>query len=116
MATITPGRVLDIVRDFGTPISGVVAASRLLPTAAQRKHICARNFMTPATWAYRLLAGGQRIVEISYGTFMDDPLVGVTVYSTDPAKAADDTSKAVCSLDELRDFLVELDCVEEQEA
>lgn len=115
MTDITQGRVIDIVRDFGKPISGVVAASRLLPTAAQRKHICAHNFMTPAAWAYRSLAGGQLVVEVSYGTFMDNPLLGVSVYHTDAAKADRDfdVSRVVHSVEELRDLLTELDATKE---
>lgn len=118
MSDITHGRVLDIVRSFGRPIANRVAASRRLPTAAQRKHICAHNFMTPDAWAYRSLAGGQLVVEVSYGTFMYNPLLGVSVYHTDAAKADRDfdVSRVVHSVEELRDLLAELDSTEEQEA
>lgn len=103
---------LSSIMNIGHQVTRGVAQD-MLKTKEQRDQIRAKNLMTPEVWSYRVLDGGRYVVEISYGFFIDHGVVGVTVFHTDPAEAAQDhdKSRAVYSAGELADYLRELNPV-----
>lgn len=49
-------------------------------TKEQRQRLAGTNFVTDERWQYRLLADGSILTEISYGRFLNDHVIGVTVF------------------------------------
>ncbi len=97
MTEITYGATLDALRGVGVPAGDGLRYSdawRCLQTPRQRKSFGARNLITPTRWSVRLLAGGQLLVEVSYGTFLGKPLLGCTVYHVDPEQAVHDNERS----------------------
>jgi hypothetical protein len=75
-------------------------------SAAQRRKRLGKNFITDERWQYRLLADRSILVEISYGWFLDHPIIGLTVFHKGDSAAWDDErSKAVHSVSELVEAL-----------
>ncbi|ESQ85430.1 hypothetical protein AEAC466_04505 [Asticcacaulis sp. AC466] len=104
-------KTLTAVSHIGRAITAIPTQIIGRMTFAQRNRLNAKNFVADDRWQYRLIA--DKLVEIAYGNFMGNPVLGVTVfhlYGEDSARAEMDhnASDAVHSVDELVEKLLSL--------
>lgn len=95
---------LEAAKHIGLYCSGPLRVEWLTPDQKQR--IRAKNFVTDEKWQFRLLADRSILVEISYGWFIDHPVLGLTVFHKGESAALDhERSKACHSITELTEAL-----------
>lgn len=70
--------VRDACKSIGAEKTPEAVFGRLSPD--QKRRFNARNVMSPTRIQCRVLASGSLVVELSLGEFLNDPMIGVTVF------------------------------------
>jgi hypothetical protein len=111
------GKTLDAVSHIGVAVPVMMPSTIEWLSQEQRSRLHGKNFVTDEKWQFRLLAGRSILVEISYGRFLDDPILGLTVFHKGEAATWDhERSKACFSVAELVEALTVLNAGREVEA